>query len=634
MVKNKKRGFTLTELIIVIVIIGILAAVLIPSISGYVKKAKISKGVQEAKEMNTILAAEAIYQDKEYFDPNEIRDLLVEADFELKSQLEDYRFWYNASTNQMEYLSIEEVFGGISAAKKEFTQDCIEALSSSHPEYRYMDTYNDELTQVVSTVRNLIPNALNQNGISDSSSVLSDQSKKDAVLDTMDDLIGDAATSINNLKIKNVKKDLLSSIKTSVTNYVNTFDTANSVYVDNNVMYNRAYFAADVATLEELEKNNANINYMGDKLSLEVAHMVFSSDISTIPECKTLAGVEYDVVITTVVNVPNTVTTIQNNSFTNVSYAASIVVSNTTIIDNNALSDAAKTVLTETSSNTNFVTLYLGSDFEVSYENAEAKLNNGTIATYTKGSETNLKLQTLILDSNNKLIYDSESTGSVNANLISKYLIPSIKFNNNKIDFSKITKFVIRRSLLDNICTYTGILIDEDLNGYKIESFGYITDIDWSIEQNFIGKDEQGNRVIGAKTATIKVYLPSYVYNFTNFKGASMEVTLLPQYIKSREENTMTGSIDVYDGVALSDQKITFYIEDGVYNKNTGMYEYEKTIENLSNYTLTLAADQPPVECNQLYINQISIYTGKVSYDESNNPITDNLNYLFMRFYK
>lgn len=46
---QNKKGFTLTELIVVIVIIGILAAVLIPTLTGYINKANQSAAEQEAR---------------------------------------------------------------------------------------------------------------------------------------------------------------------------------------------------------------------------------------------------------------------------------------------------------------------------------------------------------------------------------------------------------------------------------------------------------------------------------------------------------------------------------------------------------------------------------------------------------
>ena len=83
MKKNMKKGFTITELVIVIAVIAVLAAVMIPTFASIVKKAKQSADQQAVTTMNKVLSVETDTPDS----ISEVIALLAEESLDI----EDYK---------------------------------------------------------------------------------------------------------------------------------------------------------------------------------------------------------------------------------------------------------------------------------------------------------------------------------------------------------------------------------------------------------------------------------------------------------------------------------------------------------------------------------------------------------------
>lgn len=113
----RHKGFTLVEMIVVIAIIAVLAAVLIPTTAGFINRARLSNDRTDARNMSTVLESYIILNDVDVseLEAPEIRWIVnQESDepFSFVSRVSGYSFWFNSATNRIEIRESYENLGG------------------------------------------------------------------------------------------------------------------------------------------------------------------------------------------------------------------------------------------------------------------------------------------------------------------------------------------------------------------------------------------------------------------------------------------------------------------------------------------------------------------------------------------
>lgn len=118
--KAKKKGFTIVELVVVIAVIAVLAAVLIPTFSNIVKKAQKSSDTQLVRNLNTALALD----DKEHKTMQSALDAAKEGGFDvgkINSKISENEILWDSKNDVFCYLNddrVEYVPNSVEAEKK------------------------------------------------------------------------------------------------------------------------------------------------------------------------------------------------------------------------------------------------------------------------------------------------------------------------------------------------------------------------------------------------------------------------------------------------------------------------------------------------------------------------------------
>lgn len=474
--KARKRGFTIVELMIVIVIIGILVAIIVPAVTGAIDKANLTKLQAEVKSMNTQLLIESIFDSVYAYRPEEVEEMLEGLGFDLGSTPKGYSLWYNQEKNEIILAKTEEMFaGGSSAVQAAFDYSRlpvrIEAVTANR-NLLYIDKTPSDIRTYIDSMRNLMN----------------------------DSVAGTAKETMNNVEIRLTEirnavnsSSLSENIKKAVTDRLDTdFAPDTTLFVSDDYMINKEVLEA-VAPV-----------------TVEINNILFQNGIKVVPKMENNMGVTIEADF--IIEIPNSVAIVSAGAFNHLAEGCTLQVSSKTLLDNNSFIPGTIKISYVEDQYREISYLELGSDISISYSQAEGMLSGGSVEEITE------------------IIPADKAKG-----YLSRYLIPSLAIEvgeGSRINnVSKLVSFVIRRQKFGNLTKIMAVAViekDGEMYGYKLDNIGYITNADAYTTRGDILCNAAGGWQYDQASKTgnpsFSLGFPSGITELANYKGAEVEI--------------------------------------------------------------------------------------------------------------
>lgn len=474
--KARKRGFTIVELMIVIVIIGILVAIIVPAVTGAIDKANLTKLQAEVKSMNTQLLIESIFDSVYAYRPEEVEEMLEGLGFDLGSTPKGYSLWYNQEKNEIILAKTEEMFaGGSSAVQAAFDYSQlpvrIEAVTANR-NLLYIDKTPSDIRTYIDSMRNLM---------------------NDSVAGTAHETMSNVENRLAEIRNAVNSSSLSENIKKAVTDRLDTdFAPDTTLFVSDDYMINKE-------VLEAVAPVTVNIN-----------NILFQNGIKVVPKMENNMGVTIEADF--IIEIPNSVAIVSAGAFNHLAEGCTLQVSSKTLLDNNSFIPGTIKISYVEDQYREISYLELGSDISISYSQAEGMLSGGSVEEITE------------------IIPADKAKG-----YLSRYLIPSLAIEvgeGSRINnVSKLVSFVIRRQKFGNLTKIMAVAViekDGEMYGYKLDNIGYITNADAYTTRGDILCNAAGGWQYDQASKTgnpsFSLGFPSGITELANYKGAEVEI--------------------------------------------------------------------------------------------------------------